>query len=279
MTMRSSHINEEQTAIAFNNQSAVFDELYSANTIIQYKRDRVRKHVLQYVKPNSNILELNAGTGEDAVFFAQQGCQVHATDISAGMLEKLKEKIINNRLTDSVSHEICSYTELDKLKNKGPYDLIFSNFAGLNCTGEMEKVLNSFDSLLTPGGLVTLVVLPKFCLWEMLLIFKGRFKTATRRFFSSGGRKAQIDGHWFTCWYYSPKFITRKLKNKYRLIELEGLCSIVPPSYIENFAEEHPKLFTYLSAKENKLKNKWPWKHIGDYFIITLRKQRADPFQ
>ena len=273
MNMRSAHINEEQAAIAFSNQSAVFDELYSANTIIQYKRDRVRKHVLQYLKSHSNILELNAGTGDDAVFFAKLGHHVHATDISTGMQERLKEKVVNNQLTDNVSNEICSYTELSSLKNKGPYDLIFSNFAGLNCTGELEKVLRSFDALLKPGGIITLVVLPKFCLWEVLLIFKGKFKTATRRFFASKGRKAHIDGYWFTCWYYSPKFICKNLKDKYNLVALEGLCSIVPPSYIENFAEKHPKLFSYLSSKEDKLKSKWPWKYIGDYFIITLRKQ------
>lgn len=271
--MRSAHTNDEQAAVAFNNQSAFFDELYSNNIIIQYKRERVRKHVLQFLKPNSNILELNAGTGEDAVFFAKLGHHVHATDISTGMQERLREKINKNQLTVHVSNEICSYTELGSLKNKGPYDLIFSNFAGLNCTGELEKVLDSFDNLIKPGGFVTLVILPNFCLWESLLIFKGKFKTATRRFFSSNGRKANIDGHSFKCWYYTPEFIIRNLKDKYRLVELEGLCSIVPPSYIENFAEKHPKVYTYLTEKENKLKNKWPWKYVGDYFIITLRKQ------
>ncbi|MEP7163286.1 MAG: class I SAM-dependent methyltransferase [Ferruginibacter sp.] len=272
MSLQPAHINEEQAAIAFNKQSVVFDELYAANTIIQYKRSRVREHALKYLKPHSNILELNAGTGDDAVFFARQGHHVHATDISTGMQEKLREKVIKDQLTGLVSNEVCSFTELGSLKNKGPYDLIFSNFAGLNCTAELEKVLHSFEGLLKPGGMVTLVMLPKFCLWETLLVFKGKFKTAGRRFFSSKGRKAHIDGHWFTCWYYSPKFILQHLKDKYRFVEIEGLCTIVPPSYIENFAERHPKLYSFLTAKENKLKNKWPWKYVGDYFIITLRK-------
>ena len=273
MNIREANINEQNTAVAFNNQSTVFDELYSSNKIIQYKRDRVRQHVLQFLKPNSYILELNAGTGEDAAFFAALGHRVHATDISAGMQNQLKEKIAANQLTELVSHEICSFTDLDALTNKGPYDLIFSNFAGLNCTNELEKVLLSFNSLLKPAGMVTLVILPKFCLWETLLIFKGKFKTATRRFFSSKGRKANIDGAYFKCWYYSPKFITTILKEDFEPAGLEGLCSIVPPSYIENFAEKYPKSFSFLSAKENKYKSKWPWKYIGDYFIISLRKK------
>ncbi|HKC37340.1 MAG TPA: hypothetical protein VKB95_14790, partial [Chitinophagaceae bacterium] len=75
-------INEHAAEKAFNKQSAVFDELYSSNLIIQYKRQRVRDHVQQWVRPNSKILELNAGTGDDAIWFAQQNHTVHATDIS-----------------------------------------------------------------------------------------------------------------------------------------------------------------------------------------------------
>ena len=99
--------------------------------------------------------------------------------------------------------------------NRGPYDLIFSNFAGLNCTNELDKVLQSFDSLLKPGGIVTLVILPKFCLWEFLLLFKGKFKTAFRRFSGSKGAKAHIEGEYFRCWYYNPSFIRKHLKNSF----------------------------------------------------------------
>jgi hypothetical protein len=28
-----------------------------------------------------------------------------------------------------------------------------------------------------------------------------------------------------------------------------------------------------LKKKEDSLKNKWPWKYMGDYFIISLKKK------
>lgn len=266
------HSNEQQAALAFTKQSGVFDELYAGNSIIQYKRDRVRKRVISLLPAGSHILELNAGTGDDAIFFAQHGCRVHATDIAAGMQNKLQEKVMSLQLSASVSNELCSYTALEALNNKGPYDCIFSNFAGLNCTGQLEKVLDSFDGLLKPGGIVVLVILPRFCFWETLLVFKGKFKTATRRFFSSKGRKAKIDGQAFTCWYYPPRVITQRLKNTFTHLQTEGLCTVVPPSYIENFAEKYPKTFSRLCRIEDRVKNKWPWKYIGDYYIISLRK-------
>ena len=273
MNTQIKHTNERQVALAFTGQSAIFDQIFAKNGIVTYKRERLRKHLLKYLNPGSNILELNAGTGDDAIFLAQQGHYIHAIDNSTGMQERLVEKVVFHRQNAFISNELCSYTSLDNLFNKGPYDCIFSNFAGLNCTDHLDKVLGTFDNLLKPGGMVVLVILPGFCIWEFLLIIKGKFKTATRRFFNSKGRKANIDGASFTCWYYSPGFIRRTLKSKFKLMEIEGLCTIVPPSYIEGFPQKNPKLYSYLCRAEDRFKSSWPWKYIGDYYIISLRKK------
>ena len=272
MVATGTNINEQQAGLAFSTQSVIFDELYSGNTIINYKRERVRTHVLKLLNTGDSILELNSGTGEDALFFARRGFTIHATDLSEGMQTELKRKVELSGLEKQITTELCSYTQLYKLKNKGPYDHIFSNFAGLNCTDELEKVLASFSDLLKPGGTVTLVILPKFCLWETLLVFKGKFRTAFRRLFSGNGAKAHIEGVNFKCWYYNPSFITKRLKDKFNLVGLEGLCTIVPPSYIEGFAEKHPKAYQFLKNKEDQLKGAWPWKYIGDYYIISFKK-------
>ncbi len=268
-----SHSNETNAAEAFSEQSVIFDDLYSNDTIIQYKRERVRNHVLRHLPENSHILELNSGTGEDAVFFAEKGHYVHATDISQGMQEQLMRKVKGKDLNRHITNELCSYTALDQLKNKGPYDLVFSNFAGLNCTNELDKVLKSLPALLKPNGMVTLVIMPKFCLWETLLLFKGNFKTAFRRFFSSSGRTAKVEGHYFKCWYYNPSYVIKWMKEQFDVLSIEGLCTIVPPSYLEGFAEKHPSAFSFLKKWEDRLKSRWPWRYVGDYYIISLRRR------
>jgi ubiquinone/menaquinone biosynthesis C-methylase UbiE len=274
MTDSVTNIHEKAAAKAFSKQAPQFDLLYNDNTIVQYKRKRVREHVKQFLPPHSTILELNAGTGEDAVYFARQGHTVHATDISAGMQDVLIKKVKENQLEKAVTSELCSFTELEDLQQQGPYDFIFSNFAGLNCTSELQKVLASFSHLLKPGGFVTLVLLPRFCLWEFLLLFKGKFKTAFRRLSGTKGTKAKIDGELFRCWYYNPSFIRKYLKESFRVVGLEGLCTLVPPSYIEHFAEDHSRLYRLLKKNENKWKSKWPWKVVGDYYIITLQMKQ-----
>lgn len=265
-------INERRAAAAFSRQASLFDQTYQSNPIIRYKRERVRKAMLHILKPGAAILELNAGTGDDAIWFASRGYRVHATDISEGMLQKMEDKISAAEIKN-ITIEQCSFTELDSLKNKGPYDHIFSNFGGLNCTGDLAKVLENFSSLLNPGGTLTLVIISPFCLWESLQIFRGRFKDATRRFFSKRGRKAVVEGNAFTCWYYKPSFIKTLLQSGFECLGLEGLCSLVPPSYMENFPYKFPKLFSSLKSIENKWRSSWPVRGMGDYYIISFSKK------
>jgi len=267
-------LNETQAASAFSKQALVFDAYDAGNTIIAYKRKRVREHVIRHLGDGGSILELNAGTGEDAIFFAREGYRVHATDIAEGMQDVLRTKVALQGLGDRISAEVCSFTTLGDLKNKGPYDLIFSNFAGLNCTRELEKVLLSFRSLLKPGGQVTLVILPAFSLWESMLMFRGRFRTAFRRYFAGkAGAPARVEGVNFRCWYYPASFVSRVMAaDNFRMVGLEGLCTLVPPSYIEQFAERHPRLYGFLREREDKWKEKWPWRVIGDYYIVSFRR-------
>lgn len=266
-------INEQNAAAAFSKQSHIFDEIYTGNTIIQYKRARVREHVNRFLPAGSHILELNAGTGEDSVYFAEAGHRVHATDLAEGMLQKLTAKVKAHQLEKQVTTEQCSYTALHTLQHKGPYDLIFSNFAGLNCTGQLRQVLVSLWPLLKPKGQITLVMLPPFCLWETLMAFRGNFRLAFRRFNSKKGITAYVEGIPFTCWYYKPSFIREVLHQDYELLGLEGLCTLVPPSYFEHFPAKHPSAYHFLTRLENKLKGKWPWTQVGDYYIISFRKK------
>lgn len=255
---------------AFGRQAQVFDETYGADSLIAYKRKRVRDHIISFLEKNHSLLELNCGTGDDALYFSGLGYRVHATDGSEPMLQKLRIKL-RERNAGGLSMEKCSFTQLECLENKGPFDHVYSNFGGLNCTPELTKVLSSLDQLLNPGGYVTLVIINRFCLWESLLFFRGKFRTALRRFFSSSGRTAFIERTQFRCWYFSTGDVIRGLPS-YKIISVEGLCTLVPPSYLKDFDKKYPGLFDYLVKKEAKWKNRKFWRNAGDYFMITLQK-------
>src|SRR5688572_16240110 len=165
---------ERKAAGAFDLQARVFDALFANDSIVQYKRERVRACVKSYLKTGDRILELNAGTGDDALYFSSLGFAVHATDISENMQCALQEKVRAAGLEHLVTQEVCSFNHLHQLKQRGPYDHIFSNFGGLNCSNDLSQVLASCTLLLKPGGMIHIVVMPPFCVWETLLLLKGR---------------------------------------------------------------------------------------------------------
>ncbi|MDB5011564.1 MAG: class SAM-dependent methyltransferase, partial [Mucilaginibacter sp.] len=51
MIQTPSQLNEQKAGEAFSRQSTIFDKIYGDNTIVNYKRSRVRTHVLNYIKP------------------------------------------------------------------------------------------------------------------------------------------------------------------------------------------------------------------------------------
>src|SRR5262245_42860700 len=204
-------------------------------------RRQIHEHCLRHFKTGEYILELNCGTGIDALFFATHGMNIHATDISEGMLNELQKKISAGNLQEKITIQKCSFTELEKVEKKN-FDCIFSDFGGLNCVADIESVIQSFRHLLKPGGIVTLVIMPPVCPCEILLAFKGNFKTAFRRF-KSKGAESHLEGETFMSYYFTPSRIISAFGKDYKVKELQGLGSFAPPPYLEKFPEKYPKLF------------------------------------
>lgn len=263
---------EQQVSDAFSRQAPSFDDIYETNTITTWMRDRARAEVLQHIQPASHILELNCGTGLDALFFVKQGHKVLATDNAPGMLSALNEKIIQRGLQDSITTQRCSFNDLENLHGQ-EFDYVYSNFGGLNCSDNLPKVLCDIDKLLKPGGHFTLVIMPKICPWDLFMMFKGYFKTAFRRF-KRNGTPAHIEGVHFTCYYYNPSLVINTMGADYTVASLKGLAIVVPPPYIEHFREKHPNTFARLEAIENKIYSKSPYNHWCDHYAITMQKKR-----
>jgi hypothetical protein len=137
----------------------------------------------------------------------------------------------------------------------------------------LGDVLKQLPELLHTNGTATLVIMPPFCFWETGLALKGNFKVAFRRW-SKKGAKSHIEGKYFTTWYYKPSYIRNALKGRMKQIDLEGLCSIVPPEYLNSFVDKRPKTFIKLKKWEAKGSRKALWRGRGDYFIITLKKKQ-----
>ena|ERR1051326_7699690 len=127
------------------------------------------------------------------------------------------------------------------------------------------------NALLLPGGMVTLVIMPRICLWEILLALKGNFRTAFRRF-KKNGSISHLEGEFFRTYYYSPKYIQRAFGTGFKIIALQGLGTCCPPPYLENFPKRFPNFFRRLVALDERFSSSRFFRNCADHFIITLQK-------
>src|SRR6187402_1192903 len=152
--------------LAFSKQSAHYDVDDLQNSILKEWRAQVYDHVHQFLKPGQRMIELNAGTGLDALHFASCGNHVLATDLSDGMVHEIKQKIQRHSLNERLKVQQLSYDALNNLKTE-KFDYVFSNFGGLNCIDDLAKVTAHLPSLLNDGAYVTWVIMPKVSMWEI----------------------------------------------------------------------------------------------------------------
>lgn len=262
-----------QATKAFSKQASRFDAVDEANPIIQWMRQRVYRHLQQQLTPYSHILEVNAGTGIDAMRLASWGHRVIATDASEGMVQRFREKLNGKELTDKIDIQQRSFLDLDQIP-QNDFDHVFSNFGGLNCTDHLDVVASQIERKLKPGGKATLVMIAPFCPWEMAHALKGNFKLALRRW-KGNGTEAHLEGVHFTSYYYSARKVRRLFGNAFKVCGMESLGFFTPPPYHDKWASAHPKALQRLQVLDETVA-RWPFfRSRGDHFIITLQKRAA----
>lgn len=254
---------------AFSKQSVKYDAEDQRNIVLYDMRKQVYKHLSEFLKPHNSILELNAGTGIDALHLAQKGYVVHATDLSDGMISAIEEKIKNNSGTGNLTCQQLSYDQLDKLEGK-KFDYVFSNFGGLNCIDDLTCVTKHLPALLNPGAHITWVIMPPVCLWEILSIAKGNRLYAFRRF-NSNGVMAHLEGEHFKTYYHSIASIKIAFSEQFEFLKSEGLCALSPPPSRGDFPMKHARLYKMLRKLDSASRHHFPFNRWADHIIVTFK--------
>jgi ubiquinone/menaquinone biosynthesis C-methylase UbiE len=202
------------------------------------------------------ILEINCGTGQDALQLAGIGHSVVATDASSAMIEIAKEKIREQHsdITLQPQFMVCSFASLHEKLAPQKFDLVLSNFGGLNCISKKEIVAlgQQLFSLLTEKGRLVVIVMGNCCLWEIVhYCSRAKFSMAFRRFntkvdFSAGGQSMPV-------YYYSPGTLQNLLAPEFVLQQQLPVGLFIPPTYLENKFLNKPRHLARLSRWEEKL--------------------------
>jgi ubiquinone/menaquinone biosynthesis C-methylase UbiE len=262
----------QHTKEAFNTAALTFDYDESINEIVKWMRSVVHKIYLENFKPGDKLLELNAGTGIDAMFLAARGIRVHATDISENMINAIKEKVKSKNAENMVDTELCSFENIGQIKEEDFYGAI-SNFGGLNCIGNFEKLSNDLSQKIKSGGKFIAVVMNKFCPWEIFYyLLKFNFKEAFRRF-KKEGIYAGLGNEKIWTYYFSPsgfaKFFSRHFKTK----KIYTLGLYTPSPYLFGIYNRFPFFVKLFMKMDNLVMGIYPFNRFGDHFIIILERK------
>lgn len=262
-------VNPDTAAInrGFSRQSFGYDNADRNNIILQDLRLQVYRHVEHFLEPQSKILELNAGTGIDALHFVSHGHYVHATDLSDGMISQIKRKIASNDISDRLTCQQLSFEELSEI-TQADFDYVFSNFGGLNCAPDLSKITRHLPGLLKPGAYVTWVIMPPVCPWELMGMFKGR--QAFRRL-KKGGVVAHVEDEYFRTYYHSVNSIVSAFGDGFTLVKCEGLAALSPPPHRADLPLKRPGLYKVLRALDGVVKNIFPFNRWADHVVVTMR--------
>lgn len=263
---------KSDTKSAFNTIAANYDSRDNQNPILKWMRKLVHVVYLKYIPTGSKILELNAGTGVDALFLAENGYSVFATDISEKMIGIIQSKVKRQKAKISIKAEALSFDEISAIAEKD-FDAVISNFGGLNCINDFSNLSVDLAAKLKPGGLFIAVVMNKICPWEIFYyIVTLKFGEAFRRF-KKQGIMAELNGEKVLTYYFTPGEFTAAFSRNFTKVELFTLGLKTPPPYLIGiYIRIKPLVKLWMKLDEFFMALPL-FNRFGDHFIIVLKKK------
>lgn len=265
-------MSTSKTKSAFNAIAADYDLRDNQNPILKWMRKLVHGVYLKYIPAGGKILELNAGTGIDAVFLAEKGYSVYATDISDEMINEIKAKIKKQKTKISIKTEVLSFDEISAITENN-FDAVVSNFGGLNCINDFSKLSGDIASKLKPNGLLIAVVMNKLCLWEIFYYTLSLKLGEAFRRFRKNGIMAELNGEKVLTYYFTAGEFAAAFSRNFSKVKLYSLGLKTPPPYLLGIYNRL-KPIVKLWMKLDELLMALPvFNQMGDHFIIVMRKK------
>jgi ubiquinone/menaquinone biosynthesis C-methylase UbiE len=266
--------NSMASSTAFDRIAPDYDSVFSTSAIGRAQRSAVWVEMDRAFQPGQRVLEINCGTGIDAIHLALRGIQVDAYDGAPGMIALAQRRA--TVLTDSRSARFqCLRTEeLAKMTPDTAYDGVLSNFSGLNCVSDLQTVAQSLSRFVRPRGKAVLCLFGTFCLWEILWYLASGSTTKAFRRWRRGPLEVTLgSGTTLGIRYWQ----VRELKDIFRpYFRLERRCGVgiaVPPSYAESLASEFPRMFR-AALKFDAAAGRCPIiRSAADHVVLTFERR------
>lgn len=246
-----------------------YDRMFDRPGPGRWVRERVQKALLAAFSPGDSVLELNCGTGTDAVFLAEHGIRVTATDISPAMVAATAAKARARGVEALVRTEVVDAAEI-ALPGGGPFSGAYSNFDGLNYLEDIGAFAGKIGGLLSPGAPLLCMVLNRICLWEVLY-FAGRLdpRRALRR---ARRRGEELSGPHVPLKLYFPGEFASRFARDFRLKGVHGFGLLLPPAGFGRLYRTRESLLRAVEPWDARIAGMFPLRNLCDHYLIELRR-------
>jgi ubiquinone/menaquinone biosynthesis C-methylase UbiE len=259
---------------AFDRLAEEYDSIFTFSAIGKSQRRVVWDRMLAVFPAGGHILELNCGTGVDALFMMNAGMNVTGCDASPRMIDIARQRTASAEAQAKAEFFALPTEDLHKLPETRLFDGLLSNFAGLNCVSDLKTFARQAARRLKPGAPLLLCFLTRFCFWESAYYLShGNPRKALRR--CRGTSLARIEDFSFDVYYRTLSELRRIFAPEFRLVRTEGVGITVPPSYLEAWTAAHPGLLRRMDAIDDIVRT-WPGLRVaGDHMLLHLEKIRS----
>ncbi len=256
---------------AFDRIAEQYDEMFTRSLIGRAQRSAVWEVLRHRFAKGDRVLELNCGTGEDALFLAKLGVSIVACDASERMIAVATSRMAAEVGCADVQFRILSNERIGELHDTGVFDGALSNFSGLNCVADLSFVARQLASLVKPRAPVLLCFSGRLCAWETLwYLARGEASRSVRRW--KGNATASLGDVALRVQYPTMRDIQKQFWPFFHLRSCRGIGVAVPPSYVEHVARRYPWALNVLIATD-RLIAAWPiFRVIGDHMLLTLER-------
>lgn len=259
-------------AQAFDAVAPVFDKRFGGLLSVIAQRRAVYRTMLDAFPGRGRILELGGGTGEDALWMAENSFEVFLTDAAPVMIAAARIKLAATgfRAECVAAEDLDRFAQDYLLQGGALFDGAFSNFAPLNCVEEIDPVALGLARLIRPGGHAMLVLFGTCSPGEALVeILRGRPGQALRRR-ARGPVSTGLGGKQFAVVYHRRAALKNAMRPWFRLESRRGIGIFVPPSAAEPWISRHPRFLRFCEALDRLIER--PLAMLGDHVLYRFTR-------
>ena len=251
---------------AFDAAAAGYDATFTDTLLGRCYRAAVDRSLRWAFVPGQRVLELNCGTGVDAVALAGRGVEVLATDASPAMVDLTHLKARAAGVGERVTARVMAIEDLgDRSAELGRFDGVLSNFGGLNCVADLAPVAADLAGLVRPQGRAVLCVMGPLVPWEWAwFMARGRPGTAVRRL------RRDVSWRGMPLRYPSVGAASHAFAPWFEVHARRAVGILLPPPYAESLAARHPRVVGALDRVERRFEAVpgAPW--FADHYVLEL---------